>query len=96
MQFKFISAIVAAMLAGSTLAAVLEDRQASTCGSGLAQPCGSVDLTILGIEAYSLDGLTCNTTCDVTLALPGALSGLASVEIDLGVSTRHIIIEILY
>lgn len=51
MQFKFISAIVAAILAGSTLAAVLEDRQASTCGSGLAQPCGSVDLTILGIEA---------------------------------------------
>ncbi|KAK7692581.1 hypothetical protein QCA50_004211 [Cerrena zonata] len=88
MQFKLASVVAAVFMAGSALAAAVETRQLGT-GSLPGQPCGSLDLTVLGFKAPlgipCLSGGTCSNTISQSLPLPAPLSGLAGLEVDLGI-----------
>ena len=89
MQFKLATVVAAFTLAGSALGAVVENRQLGTVA---LQPCGALDLTILGLKAPlaipCLDNLACANSFTQSLPLPAPLSGLAGLEVDLGVSNN--------
>ncbi|KAK7692582.1 hypothetical protein QCA50_004212 [Cerrena zonata] len=90
MQFKLASVVAAIFMAGSALAAAVEvqTRQLGA-GSLFGQPCGSLDLTILGFKAPlgipCLDGQACSNTFNQSLPIPAPLSDLVGLEVDLGI-----------